>query len=111
MSNELLDAPCVFCLYNGRGYYQHASHHQSCPWYHVGGADERDKLLRATVTTIYAHRDGLRAKLDAVTQERDALRSSVIELLGTHGEPCRVPGQCQARNNAQQVLATRKETT
>ena len=48
--------------------------------------------------------------LDAVTQDRDQLRSSVIELLGTHGESCGVPEQCPARNNAQQALATRKET-
>ena len=39
--HELLDAPCIFCGYNGQGYYQAHTHDQNCPFYEIGGADER----------------------------------------------------------------------
>ena len=38
----LLGAPCVFCGYNGPGYYQAKTHKKHCYWYHVGGREERE---------------------------------------------------------------------
>ena len=44
-SSGLLDAPCLWCGYNGRGYYQVGTHDKSCIWHTVGGRNERlDRL-------------------------------------------------------------------
>ena len=49
-SNGLLAAPCLWCGYNGEGYYQAGTHGQSCPWHTIGGCDERlDRLAREGV--------------------------------------------------------------
>ena len=49
-SNGLLAAPCLWCGYNGEGYYQAGTHSQSCPWHTIGGCDERlDRLAREGV--------------------------------------------------------------
>ena len=49
-SNGLLAAPCLWCGYNGEGYYQAGTHGQSCPWNTIGGCDERlDRLAREGV--------------------------------------------------------------
>lgn len=45
----LLDAPCVFCGYNGQRYYSEWTHAKSCPWYSVGGAAERTEQLRMVI--------------------------------------------------------------
>ncbi len=46
-SNGLLAAPCLWCGYNGEGYYQAGTHGQLCPWNTIGGCDERlDRLAR-----------------------------------------------------------------
>lgn len=48
--NGLLAAPCLWCGYNGEGYYQAGTHGQSCPWNTIGGCDERlDRLAREGV--------------------------------------------------------------
>lgn len=38
---KLLQAPCVFCYYNGELYWQEESHKESCPFYGVGGVEDR----------------------------------------------------------------------
>ena len=50
-ANGLLEAPpCLWCGYNGEGYYQAGTHGQSCPWHTIGGCDERlDRLAREGV--------------------------------------------------------------
>lgn len=45
-SESLLDAPCLWCSYNGSGYYQIETHSNNCPWHKIGGASERSKWLR-----------------------------------------------------------------
>ena len=42
--NEIM-SPCKFCGYNGSGYYQTLTHHESCRWRLVGGMHERAVLL------------------------------------------------------------------
>jgi len=39
--SDPLGAPCVFCGYNGQGYWQSETHTAACPWRAVGGAFER----------------------------------------------------------------------
>lgn len=41
----LLESPCCFCGYNGPGYYQPKTHEIHCPWYFIGGLEERMKGL------------------------------------------------------------------
>lgn len=40
---------CIFCGYAGSGYYQTGTHAPSCPWYMVGGWEERAKRLPAVL--------------------------------------------------------------
>ncbi len=40
---DLLEAPCIFCNYNGSGYYQEKTHNLGCPWRDIGGLDWRLK--------------------------------------------------------------------
>lgn len=44
--SEILEAPCVFCAYNGHGYWQVLTHDEKCPWRHVAGSGTRTKTLR-----------------------------------------------------------------
>lgn len=37
----ILDAPCVFCGYNGSGYWQSGTHSKDCPFHEVGGDASR----------------------------------------------------------------------
>lgn len=45
VGDDPLGAKCVFCSYNGPGYWQPGTHSKSCPWHSVGGMDERRKKL------------------------------------------------------------------
>lgn len=72
--DELLDAPCAFCGYNGAGYWQAQTHPQECPWHAVGGGDERAAQLRDIVTNAHDELARLRTKLAEVERERDALK-------------------------------------
>lgn len=47
----LLAAPCVFCGYNGPGYWQPITHRPECPWYHLGGGFERSVSLRGVIAS------------------------------------------------------------
>lgn len=55
-TKELLQAPCLFCQYNGQGYWQSGSHPASCPWSTVGGIDSRYKLFRQTLGLVMRNR-------------------------------------------------------
>ena len=56
MKKSILDAPCVFCGYSGVGYYQSGTHHVLCPWYKVGGLEDRENDLRYVVATLFEER-------------------------------------------------------
>lgn len=51
-TKDLLEAPCVFCGYNGRGYWQSTTHDKECPWFMLGGYEERKQSLRKTIKSI-----------------------------------------------------------
>ena len=38
---KLLEDPCMWCDYNGEGYWQSGTHTPDCDWYTVGGLEER----------------------------------------------------------------------
>lgn len=50
---ELLSAPCLFCGYNGEGYWQSSTHTEECPWHHVAGSYERAHMFRDEVVGIW----------------------------------------------------------
>jgi len=52
---KLLDAPCVFCGYNGPGYWQAGTHKPECPWHGVGGYDERAVMLRPVIDLLVSN--------------------------------------------------------
>lgn len=51
--DELLSTKCVFCGYSGSGYYQEHTHKKDCPWFYVGGAEERAKQLPVILRELY----------------------------------------------------------
>ena len=50
---RLLGAPCVFCGYNGPGYWQSGTHDWRCPWYWRVGFEERQRVLSAFLRLLY----------------------------------------------------------
>jgi hypothetical protein len=40
-AEHLLSSPCLWCGYNGPGYWQQDTHAENCPWHTVGGLGER----------------------------------------------------------------------
>lgn len=48
---EILNGPCIFCGYNGQGYFKEMTHAQDCPWYEIGGSDERVEHFMCTLLT------------------------------------------------------------
>lgn len=57
----MLDAPCVWCAYDGVGYWQEGTHAESCPWHNVGGLAERLALVA----------DAVAARLKTLARERE----------------------------------------
>lgn len=53
MNNILLEAPCLFCGYNGSGYFQTGTHSKDCPWYGIGGEKDRAFVFRGVVSALY----------------------------------------------------------
>lgn len=46
---SVLDAPCVFCNYDGPNYLQKGSHKKSCPFHEIKGHADRQKALRGII--------------------------------------------------------------
>jgi hypothetical protein len=44
--DAMLDGPCIFCGYNGAGYWQSGTHAEHCRWHTVGGYEDRHKSLQ-----------------------------------------------------------------
>lgn len=51
--DHFLDAPCIWCEYDGAGYWQSGTHAPHCPWHTIGGQRERamrrDTAIRAAL--------------------------------------------------------------
>ena len=41
----LLASECLFCGYSGQGYWQAETHDAQCPFFKVGGREERAELI------------------------------------------------------------------
>lgn len=42
---SLLDAPCMWCAYNGQKYWQKGTHDKECPWHDIGSFEDRCNKL------------------------------------------------------------------
>ena len=45
-AKDPLAAPCIWCGYNGSGYWQRGTHDEGCMWRDVGGEADRLEFLR-----------------------------------------------------------------
>jgi len=48
---SILDAPCVFCGYDGKGYWQPYTHDEKCPLREFKGHSDRQRELRKVIET------------------------------------------------------------
>ena len=64
---KLIDAECVFCRYNGIGYWQPDTHSADCPWHGIGGSSERLKLIPKLISLI--DKDTLRSRVNILPDE------------------------------------------
>ena len=49
---RLLEAPCLWCNYNGDGYWMTGTHSAACPWHSVGGTRPRGLALPGMLAGI-----------------------------------------------------------
>ena len=73
---DILEAPCLFCGYNGKGYWQTETHDRACPWYKVGGYEQREYQFRAIIKKIMEEYSNI------ITFNRSYSKDIVSELLG-----------------------------
>lgn len=50
---ELTESPCLFCGYNGSGFYQTGTHHENCPWHLIGGDKERKAKIPKLMEKLF----------------------------------------------------------
>ncbi len=53
LEQKITEAPCIFCGYNGAGYYQKHTHGKHCPYYEIGGNEERKDALPDIIKRHY----------------------------------------------------------
>ncbi|MBW1724076.1 MAG: hypothetical protein JRJ33_01605 [Deltaproteobacteria bacterium] len=70
--DELLDPPCIFCGYNGPGYYQVHTHKKHCPFYNIGGDWEREHAI-----VVYARRGRLHIDMGDRAKSEDEIQPNV----------------------------------
>jgi hypothetical protein len=52
---NILDALCVFCDYNGSNYWQKGTHNKYCPFFIVGGVQDREQELMPAIKTHWEY--------------------------------------------------------
>ena len=50
--------PCFWCGYNGSNFYKTGTHEKYCPWYKIGGWEERQEKLLEVISEIWKFRKG-----------------------------------------------------
>lgn len=73
---EILHAPCKWCGYSGAGYWQPMKHAETCPWYFVGGAEERIAKLKSGDIPLTASTQREQELQSEVERLREALRNA-----------------------------------
>ncbi|MCK5609394.1 hypothetical protein KAR91_46405 [Candidatus Pacearchaeota archaeon] len=72
---DLLEAPCKWCEYNGKGYWQAGTHDKDCPWHSIGGGADREAKVASTILMQALEIRDLKAKLKSY--EKSVTSSSV----------------------------------
>ena len=49
---SVFSSPCIFCNYNGEGYWQTKTHNKDCPCFDVGSLEDRELLLGDSVKQL-----------------------------------------------------------
>jgi hypothetical protein len=78
----ILFAPCWWCGYDGRNYWQAGTHASDCPWANVGGAVERAELLRRKAGAALADHAPASPAPEGLTDEQQALAKKLVAALG-----------------------------
>lgn len=69
---DLLSAPCLFCGYNGAGYWQAGMHAEECPWHVIAGSYERAYCFRDEVVGIWDQLAERKMFRDLTSDERES---------------------------------------
>ena len=89
----VLAPPCVFCGYDGEGYWEAGTHSKTCPWFEVGGIPDRrlkvrDAFVRGRVGYEAGHRDGRGELVAALGGVKAGLRKKyVVAKIEDHVDP------------------------
>lgn len=112
--SNLFDAPCVFCGYNGAGYWQSGTHGEHCPWHDLGGEAQRIaslKSLSLNNTRNAAEKiNALALRLAAAEKVVDVLFYKLCQFdyvaVGEAILVLRVTGNCPTVEQFREALAT-----
>jgi hypothetical protein len=61
IDDRVLNGPCVFCGYNGPGYWSAMTHDEHCPFYRVSGKARRKSAFKNAVRKQAILLEGFRA--------------------------------------------------
>lgn len=82
----LLNAPCIFCGYDGQGYWQAGTHASNCPWANIGSSCFREnklrKFIQAELARLRGENENLRDLLATANQVVAELRQENEALKG-----------------------------
>ena len=79
---ELLDAPCVFCGYNGAGYWQRGTHDPRCPVHDIGGQFERRGVVGLSLRDAVYRIEKMKDRIKQLEREVAELRGRVSKIEG-----------------------------
>jgi hypothetical protein len=51
--NSILDKPCCFCGYAGKGYFEAGTHAPQCPWFEIAGELTREAKMPKIVHQMF----------------------------------------------------------
>lgn len=63
------EAPCIFCGFNGGGYWQAGTHSPKCPWYKIGGAAEREEKFSGAIKKMFHDYAALEQRCKELAQQ------------------------------------------
>ncbi len=74
---DILKSKCIFCGYNGAGYYQEHTHDKLCPWHSIGGLEVRKMVFSATIYSMYKQLEQLKRDKEKLRQELNKTKAKL----------------------------------
>lgn len=75
--DDILENPCLFCGYNGGGYWMIETHDKRCPWHHVGGIKERKEtifnMIKKALLKVYGCKRSSRGEIGFYLSENEEI--------------------------------------